>query len=101
MSQTGNANSFCEELFAHCESADLILRDGRLWVGRGNQLTLIETPPHEYGPESIRNPVSGFLDLLCGRAENLAPFECARPVFDLTKAILNSASTGCLVSGLS
>jgi predicted dehydrogenase len=101
MSQTGNANSFCEELFVHCERADLILRDGKLWLGRDNQQTLIETPTNEYGYESIRNPVSGFLDLLSGRADNVAPFECARPVFDLTAAILKSASTSSLVRGLS
>ena len=100
MSQTGNANSFCEELFVHCERADLILRDGRLWLGRDNQQTPIETPADEYGVESVRNPVSGFLDLLCGRAENVAPFECARPVFELTAAILESVSTKTLVEGL-
>lgn len=101
MSQTGLANSFCEELFVHCEHADLILRDGKLWIGRGNALTQIETPPDEFGSESIRNPVSGFLDLLRGRTENVAPFSCAKLVFDLTTAILESAGTKKLVSGLS
>ena len=93
MSQTGLANSFTEELFVHCEHADLILRDGELWLGCDNERTRIETPPDEFGAASIRNPVSGFLDLLSGRCGNVAPFSCARPVFDLTEAILESASS--------
>lgn len=93
MSQTGLANSFTEELFVHCEYADLSLRDGELWLGRDNERMRIETPPNEYGATSIRNPVSGFLDLLSGRSGNVAPFSCARPVFELTGAILQSAST--------
>jgi len=94
MSQTGLANSFTEELFVHCEHADLILRDGELWLGRDNERTRIETPTDEFGANSIRNPVTGFLDLLNGRSGNVAPFSCARPVFDLTEAILESASSG-------
>ena len=94
-------SSFCRSLiccsplplFVHCEYADLSLRDGELWLGRDNERMQIETPPNEYGATSIRNPVSGFLDLLSGRSGNVAPFSCARPVFDLTGAILQSAST--------
>jgi len=93
LSLTGHASSFSEELFVHCERADLILRDGELWIGRENQQTQIVTPPAEYGPESTRNPVSGFLELLSGRSGNLAPFEAAGPVFDLTAAILESSLT--------
>ena len=93
MSQTGLANSFAEELFVHCERADLILRDGQLWLGRDNERTLIETPADEYGANSICNPVSGFLDLLRDRSVNVAPISCARSVFDLTEAILKSASS--------
>lgn len=93
MSQTGLANSFTEELYVHCEHADLILRDGELWLGRDNERTQIKTPADEFGATSISNPVSGFLDLLSGRSGNVAPFTCARPVFDLTEAILESAST--------
>lgn len=90
MTFTGHANSFHEELFIHCEQSDLIVRDHRLWLGRDNQLEEIELPAKETGPESVRNPVTGFLDLLSGQAENAAPFDCALDVYDFTNAILNS-----------
>jgi predicted dehydrogenase len=88
---TGHANSFHEELFIHCEESDLVVRDQRLWIGRDNQLKQVDLPENETGPESVRNPVTGFLDLLSGAAENPAPFACALPVFDFTAAILDSA----------
>jgi len=93
LSFTGHASSFSEELYVHCERADLILRDGQLWLGRENQQKRIVTPPAEYGPDSVRHPVSGFLELLNGRSENLAPFVAAGPVFSLTSAILESSVT--------
>ena len=91
LSLTGHAGSFTEELFVHCERADLILRDGQLWIGRENQQQRIATPPGEAGPASTRNPISGFLELLGGRSGNVAPFAAAGPVFDLTAAILESS----------
>jgi len=88
MTFNGRANSFHEELIIHCEASDLVVRDQRLWIGRDNQLKQIELPENETGPESSCNPVTGFLDLLSGAADNPAPFDCALPVFDLTQLIL-------------
>jgi hypothetical protein len=44
--------------------------------------------------EPDANPVTTFFDVLDGVAENCAPFSCARPVFDLTAAIQESAASG-------
>lgn len=89
MTFTGHASSFHEGLYIHCEHADLIVRDWRLWIGRDNEVEEIELPASETGPQSVRNPVSEFLELLNG-GENPAPFECALPVFDFTTAMLES-----------
>lgn len=89
----GNSNSFHEELFIHCENADLIVRDCQLFIGRANEVELIDLSPEQSGRESIQNPVSGFLDLVTGAAENISPFECALPVFDMTTAILDAAES--------
>tara|TARA_R110002072_G_scaffold302710_2_gene487661 strand:- start:188066 stop:189013 length:948 start_codon:yes stop_codon:yes gene_type:complete len=91
LSFVGNANSFHEELFIHCEKADLIVRDFQLFIGCDNNVRRIELPPEHSGRESTQNPVTGFLDLVTGAAENISPFECALPVFDMTTAILESA----------
>lgn len=91
LSFMGNSNSFHEELFIHCEKADLIVRDFQLFIGRDNKVERIDLPAEQSGRESIDNPVSGFLDLVTGVAENISPFECALPVFDMTTAILESA----------
>lgn len=84
----GNAHGLGEDLVVSCAEADLLIRDGRAWIVRGNR--------HEpLAPqEAESNPVSAFLDLLDGFAENAAPFRCARPVFEFTAAILESAATG-------
>lgn len=94
MAFTGNAHAYFEELRLHCERADLILRDGRVGIAAQNELRWIDLPPHESGPTSVCNPVSGWLDLLDGTAENVAPFSCALPVFDVTAAILKSSCIG-------
>lgn len=91
LSFMGNSNSFHEELFIHCEKADLIVRDFQLFIGRDDQVRPIDLPPEESGRESTLNPVTGFLDLVTGAAKNISPFECALPVFDMTTAILESA----------
>ncbi len=91
LSFMGNSNSFHEELFIHCEKADLIVRDFQLFIGRDNKVERVDLPAEQSGRESTDNPVSGFLDLVTGVAENISPFECALPVFDMTTAILESA----------
>ncbi len=84
----GNAQHLAEDLHIHCEQADLMIRDFRVWIARNNQAEPLI--PRE--PDS--QPVAMFLDLLDGRQENLAPVECAWPVCELTNAILESAATG-------
>jgi len=91
LSFVGNSNSFHEELFIHCEKADLIVRDFQLFIGRDAEVKQIDLPPEQSGRESTQNPVAGFLDLVTGAAKNISPFECALPVFDMTTAILESA----------
>jgi predicted dehydrogenase len=94
MSFTGHASSFHEELFIHCEKADLIIRDLELLIGIENEVTSIAVPPDECGRDSTRNPVTVFLDLLTGAGPNIAPFDCAVPIYDFTSAILASARNG-------
>lgn len=91
LSFVGNSSTFHEELFIHCEKADLIVRDFQLFLGRDNNVELIDLPEEHSGRDSVHNPVTGFLDLLTGEAKNISPFECALPVFDMTAAILQSA----------
>lgn len=84
----GNAQYLGEDLHIHCADADLMIRDRRAWIAGGDQVAPIEAVE----PEA--NPVSGFLDLLDGNAPNTAPFECARPVFEFTQAVLASSRSG-------
>ena len=93
LSFVGNSNSFHEELFIHCENADLIVRDFQLFIGRDDEVKQIDLPPEQSGRESTQNPVAGFLDLVTGAAKNISPFECALPVFDMTTAILDAAGS--------
>jgi predicted dehydrogenase len=88
----GNAQYLGEDLHIHCAAADLMIRDRRVWIGRGDKVKPIETVE----PEA--NPVSGFIDLLDGTASNIAPFACARPVFEFTQAVLASSRSGGRVS---
>jgi predicted dehydrogenase len=84
----GHAQYLGEDLHVHCAEADLMVRDRRVWLARGNRVEPVENVE----PES--DPDRGFLDLLDGVATNLAPFECARPVYETTMAILESSRTG-------
>ena len=84
----GHAQYLGEDLCIHCERADLILRQDELWIGRnGQQLRL---PADE--PDS--SPVSGLLDVILSKAEDLSPPDAALPVFDMTQAILASSQSG-------
>ena len=92
MDFVGNAQEFRETLAVHCAEADLMYRDGDLWIARnGRSEKLAATEPGS-------TPVAGFLDHLLNAAENFAPPECALPVFDLTWGILESARTGTSVT---
>ena len=92
MDFVGNAQYLGEDFHVHCEGADLMIRDRDVWIAENNQVRRIDNPE----PDS--NPTIGFLDLLDGRTENIAPFACALPVFSFTEAILESSRSGRNVS---
>lgn len=83
----GNAQYLSEDLHIHCERADVMIRDGRLFVGEHGKVREIASDE----PDSV--PVRGFLDELLTGVAPIAPPECALPVFDMTTAILESSRT--------
>ena len=88
MDFVGNAQDLGEDFHIHCQHADLMIRDRKLWIAREGQIE----PFPDVLPDS--NPVVGFLDALVDGEPNLAPPECALPVYDLTQAILESSAKG-------
>ena len=84
----GHAHYLGEDLHFHCERADVMIRDGKLYIGENG--TVRELPADE--PNSV--PVTGFLDELLNGEAPIAPPECALPVFDMTTAILESSQCG-------
>ena len=92
MSFIGCAQHWREDFHVHCAAADLLLRDGAVWVAQNNRLKKLE--PLE--PES--DPDAAFLDSLTSAAPNTAPASCALPVWDFTQAVLASARTGRVVA---
>jgi predicted dehydrogenase len=87
----GDGHRLAEDLHVHLAEADLILRDNELFIVQNGELRpLPADEPHG-------EPVTGWLDAIINRAENLAPPECAWPVYQLTAAIRESARTaGCV-----
>ncbi len=100
MSFTGNAQSCNEDLFVHCADGILILRSGKLQIAAKNRIETIDFNDTEADlngdslPVVDSNPVSGFLDLLQKNGPNVAPPECALPVFDFTQAVTESSECG-------
>lgn len=88
MTFLGNAHHFAEYLHIVCERADFKLCDNQIWISRDNSTELLA----DLEPES--DPIASFLDNLLEGAPNVAPAECARPVFQFTQAVLQSARTG-------
>jgi predicted dehydrogenase len=84
MTFVGNAQHQGEDLHLHFEQADLMLRSGQLWIAQGNNVRPF--PDEELEPATT--PTEAFLDLVSGQGPNMAPFECARPVWNVTRAIL-------------
>ncbi|MSR59184.1 MAG: Gfo/Idh/MocA family oxidoreductase [Planctomycetaceae bacterium] len=91
MNFIGDAQHFREDFHVHCAEADLLLRDGTLWIARENQVSKIS--PLE--PES--NPDAAFIDCLTAGTANFAPAQVALPVWDFTQAVLESARTGTVI----
>jgi len=92
MSFIGHAQHLAEDLHVHCEQADLLIRDRQVWIARENRVEPVSDPE----PES--DPDAGFLDLLDGVAENMAPFACAVPVYEFTRAVLESTERGSAIA---
>ncbi len=91
MNFIGDSQHFREDFQVHCGEADLMYREGMVLIARNNKIERIA----ELEPES--NPNAACLDLLEGKSPNFAPASVARPVWDLTQAILESARTGQVV----
>jgi predicted dehydrogenase len=91
MTFLGNAQHFAEYLHIVCERADFKLIDNNLYSGVAGALDLVT----DLEPEA--NPVTEFLDNLLLGTPNTAPAECARPVFQFTSGVLESAATGRVV----
>jgi predicted dehydrogenase len=70
----------------------LWLAHNDLWIARNNHLERLDATE----PQS--EPALSFLDAICHGAAELAPPECARPVFHLTQAILKSSRAGRIVT---
>lgn len=88
----GDGHHLGETWALHCAEADLLLQQNQLWVGRHERL---EPQPVQ---EPHTEPIFGFVESILSRAENLAPPECAWPVFQLTQALLESSRTGRVVT---
>ncbi|HET6323217.1 MAG TPA: Gfo/Idh/MocA family oxidoreductase [Planctomycetaceae bacterium] len=88
MDFVGHAQHFSELLSVHCAQADLVLRDGDIWRASGSHSERVALA------EADSNPITAFLDSMLNGAENVAPAECALPVFDFTQALLESARLG-------
>jgi predicted dehydrogenase len=91
MNFIGDAQHFREDFQVHCAEADLLYRDGAVFIARNNKIERL------VGMEPETNPNAAFVDFLSGNAENFAPAVVALPVWDFTQAVLESARTGRLV----
>jgi predicted dehydrogenase len=91
MNFIGDSQHFREDFQVHCAEADLLYRDGQVFIARNNKVERLA----EMEPET--NPNAAFLDFLSGQADNFAPASVALPVWDFTQAVLESARTGKLV----
>lgn len=115
----GNAHYLTEDLHVHCAEADLMVRDGRMFLARDGRVepfadleplgrrdvglpqpdgTERQVGPVSHWPdrppEPVSNPDSCFLEMLLNDGPNLAPAACALPVVDFTHALLQSGKTG-------
>ncbi|MBI3465437.1 MAG: Gfo/Idh/MocA family oxidoreductase [Planctomycetes bacterium] len=87
MNFIGNAQHWREDFHVHCADADLVIREGAMWIARNNLFEKFEDL------EPASSPDIAFLDVITKGAPNEAPPDCALPVFDFTQAVLESART--------
>ncbi|QDU82260.1 putative oxidoreductase YvaA [Polystyrenella longa] len=81
----GNGHYLGEIIAIHCEHADVIVQDGHVYLAKNDEKQKIIN----LEPEST--PVDEFLAMLLEGQENIAPLNCAMPVYQMTNAILESA----------
>jgi predicted dehydrogenase len=91
MNFIGDAQHFREDFQVHCDLADIMVRDGAVWIARNNKVEKVT----DLEPES--NPNVAFADCLIDGADNVAPASIALPVWDFTQAVLESARSGRVV----
>lgn len=87
----GDAGHWREDIHFHCERADLLLRDGRLWRCSGNHVEQIT----DVEPGS--DPDRAFVDAIISGVPTFSPATCALPVYDWVNAVLRSASANAWV----
>jgi predicted dehydrogenase len=85
MNFIGNAQHWREDLHVHCADADWMIRDGAVWFARNNRVEKFDQL------EPASNPNSALLDMVLDGRPNDAPPDCALPVFDFTRSVLESA----------
>lgn len=80
----GDAHHWREDIHFHCEHADLLLRDEVLYRAADNHVEpVLDLEPN-------RDPDRAFVDAVLDGAENLAPPDCALPMWDWTDAVLKA-----------
>ena len=84
----GHAHHYREDIHLHGRDGDLLLRTEELWRARDNQLERVT----DLVPDS--DPVRGFLNALESNTPTVSPIDVALPVYDWTRAVLHSASSG-------
>lgn len=90
----GDAHHWREDIYFHCEKADLLLRNEELFRAQKNQVE----PITDLVPDS--SPDRAFLDAIVAVAPVAppSPAECALPMSAWTAAVLRSAATGTWVA---
>lgn len=80
----GNAHHWREDIHFHGRDADLLLRDGKIWRCRENQVeNIVDILPDD-------DPDSAFIEAVLTGTGTESPAECALPMFDWTQAVLQS-----------
>lgn len=84
----GRANHWSEDIYFHCQQADLLLRSEKLLQARQNRVE----PVADLLPE--HSPNQAFLDSILAGRPTLSPAEAALPMYDWTAAVLKSIGSG-------
>jgi predicted dehydrogenase len=84
----GDANHWREDIYFHCQDADLLLRNEKLYRAKENQVEEIV----DLLPES--SPDRAFVDALVDGTSIVSPPEIALPMHDWTEGVLHSSRTG-------